>query len=87
MDPRRRKPQKAYLAFFQANDVRPGAEFNVYETSKTVDARLDKIRMSEQTRRINWINRRREAAEKALEEREKEVKAVEQKAEAGRSAE
>lgn len=79
--------KKHTLLSFRQTTLDQVPEFNVYETSKTVDARLDKIRMSEQTRRINWINRRREAAEKALEEREKEVKAVEQKAEAGRSAE
>lgn len=54
-------------------------EFKVFETTKTVDARLDKIRMSEQSRRFNWVNRRR-AAEEALKKREKEVKEMEQRA-------
>lgn len=55
-------------------------EFKVFETTKTVDARLDKIRMSEQSRRFNWVNRRRQAAEEALKKREKEVKEMEQRA-------
>ena len=54
-------------------------EFIEYETSKTIDDRLDKIRMSEQNRRSHWIDQRRRLAQKHLNEREKEVKELEAK--------
>lgn len=54
-------------------------EFIEYEPSKTIDARLDKIRMSEQNRRSHWIDQRRQLAQKRLDEREKEVEELEAK--------
>lgn len=70
---------------FALCDVSQVKEFEDFETTKTIDARLDKIRLGEQSRRVNWINRRREAAEKHLNEREKEVQELEKKAMPGDS--
>lgn len=66
---------------FAQSEVSQITEFKQYENSKTVDAHLDKIRRSEQSRRANWINRRREAAERYLDEQEKEVEKLEDKVE------